>query len=509
MVCNLPRGVVDEEVGFVGGEMPEAEASKIYQTHVERAVVFFVHCFRVEEPPEMLRQKLRIAGYVEFNCINPDPARPNLIYFEQEVYDLFRHGAFKPKAPLSASAVENRLPLQITPIVYVLPFNLLFIALRVEFAATPQKPRLYPVMRFVEAFRNCILRHFQAGDHSDRQVEIALSPEARQLGFDEGRQIAEAFHLVTKVFRLTTGREVREKGPQGDIVFGNFAKLFASLFYKLDGELTPQDRHQIHHFDRPFNPEKPEDWHDPLPHPSLINDFREHDTYRRWLHQKQYFGFMPFGFTMFLEPDAERARQGMDGRLPFYFEHRYHVLYLVLLAKLAFLQSMKDRLMRIEAEIRNGKRNAKDKIIGRITALREELLNFSNTIWSSRLSYEIQPSELYELGHRSLHLDKQYDEVHQKLTEYDEYLKSWEQGQINKGLWILQWLLMPLAIGGFFATLMQLKAVTDWLAKTFIAPWPEILQVAIPLILPVPLVAVVYAIYRKVRSWKDNNLKPR
>jgi hypothetical protein len=93
--------------------------------------------------------------------------------------------------------------------------------------------------------------------------------------------------------------------------------------------------------------------------------------------------------------------------------------------------------------------------------------------------------------------------VHNKLVEYDEYLETWQQSQINKGLWILQWWLLPLAFGGFFATLMQLKPVADWFAKTFISPWSDILQIVISLILPfvlAPIVYGIYAFYRKARQ---------
>ena len=477
------------------------QPSKIDSTEVEQAVVLFIHCFRLAEPLEKIRQNLKNAGYTEFNCINPDPAHANWIYFEQEVYELFRFGAFKPPQPLPATSVENNLPLKITPVVYVLPLHLLLIALRVELVAEPDKPRLYPVMRFVEAFRNCIIRHFMEKAPGDRHVRINLTAEARQLHFDERHQTAEAYHLITEVFRLATGRAVREKGAETDIVFGNFAKLFVSAFYKVDGELTVEDRHQLHHFDRPYSPERPEDWFDALPEQKLIDDFQQDHSYHRWQHQKQFFGYMPFGFSMLLEPCAERAK--LETALPFHFENRYHVLYFVMLVKLAYLQSMKDQLTRLEALSGNNPGTTRERLARRLQAMREELLNFSNSIWSSHISYEIQPSELYAIGHRTLKLDDLYEEIHQKLSEYDDYLRNWQQGQINKGLWILQWLLMPLAIGGFLATLMQLKPLSDWLTKAIVPPWPEILQIAIPLILPVPLVAVVYAIYaiiRKVRS---------
>jgi hypothetical protein len=43
--------------------MAKTTTSKLSQTEVEQAVVFFIHCFRVAEPPEQIARNLRAAGY--------------------------------------------------------------------------------------------------------------------------------------------------------------------------------------------------------------------------------------------------------------------------------------------------------------------------------------------------------------------------------------------------------------------------------------------------------------
>jgi len=409
--------------------------SKLFQTSVEQAVVFFIHCFRVPESAAQIAENLSAVGYEAPDRINPKP--PKEIYFEKEVYRLFSAGIFTPTQPLKAKTVEHELVVEVTPVIYVLSAQVLLIAIRIEFA-TKGGSRLDQVMRFVEAFRVCKLRQFHGLQEKPRLLTVELTEESRRLEFDDRNQVTWGFDLVTRAFKLATGREPTDD----DIVFGNFAKLFVSLFYNVGSELTPEDRFHIINIDRPANPENPHDWKDPLPAKELVSQCLLENTYPRWEEQKQSFAFMPFAFTMFLEPfDDDRPAVDKFARD---FEFRYHVIYIVLLTELTFLQDINSRLARLEVK----KLSSKD-LANEVASLRRELLKFSNSIWSSRISYEIQPSELFDLGKRVLGLEKLYSEVHDKLSEYDQYLQAKTQERLNSGLWLLQYLFLPFSLAAF------------------------------------------------------------
>jgi len=232
--------------------------NKLHQTEVEHAVVFFIHCFRMKENAEQIIARLHVKGYQAVDGLNPKP--PTDIYFEHEVYQLFRAGIFTPPEPLRAKTIEHELPVEITPVIYVLSAHVVLVALRVEFTKTPV-PRLDRVMRFVEAFRVCKLRQFQGLQEKPRLLTVELTEESRQLEFNDRNQVTWGFDLVARVFKLAVGRAPTED----DIVFGNFAKLFVSLFYQVNAELTPEDRFHIINIDIPSNPDNPKDYKDPVP----------------------------------------------------------------------------------------------------------------------------------------------------------------------------------------------------------------------------------------------------
>lgn len=459
--------------------------SKLDQIHVEQAVVFFIHCFRIPETVEQISANLSHHGYHAIDGLNPKP--PQDIYFEPEVYQLFRTGIFTPPKPLRAKAVEHELSVEVTPVIYVLSAHLMLIALRVEFARDIP-PRLDHVMRFVEAFRVSKLRQFQGLQEKPRLLTVEITEESKQLEFGDDNQVTWGFGLAARVFKLAAGRLPTEN----DIVFGNFAKLFTSLFYSVSSELSPNDRFQIINIDRPANPENPKDWKDPLPAADVIAQCLQKNTYPRWEHQKQFFSFMPYAFSMFLEPFA-------GDRLPAEslarnFERRYHIIYVLLLAEMTFLQNLCNRLARLEA------RNLSNKELGfEVADLRRELLKFSNSIWSSRISYEVQPSELFQLGREVLGLEKLYDEASKKLSEYDEYLETLQQGRLAKNLGLLQWGLVPVAIGSFLLGLLQFEFIKDWLQCLLpSSPWRELAQIGVVVLFPLPLTLLIYKLIERL-----------
>jgi len=193
---------------------------------------------------------------------------------------------------------------------------------------------------------------------------------------------------------------------------------------------------------------------------------------------------------MFLEPfDGDRLAADSLTRN---FESRYHVIYIILLAEMTFLQDLSSRLARLEAKNLSGK-----KLGLEAASLRRELLTFSNSIWSSRISYEIQPSELFQLGRQTLQLERQYEELSKKLSEYDEYLETVQQSRLARSLALLQWGLVPIAVGGFLSSLLQLDFIKDWLKLIPASPWRELVQLGIVILLPVPLTLLIYKLIER------------
>lgn len=429
---------------------------------IQQAETFFLQVLRLKDaqPSATAFSKYSLK---KFDPMNPRESEPEQGYFEADVYDVL---LATYKLPEFRCQNYNKQLLSIQPILYQLEGEIFILALHTKFLSA-ENPAMGDWLRFVEAFRWVQLRKFQEGTWKEKIVK-SVEPLPEWLK-DEKEELT-ARRIISVAFQKMFEREI---DLQNDALFKNYGKLFVSQFLDLENDILEEDFYHILFVDRPVGLSG---YGDPLPSEIVFKDELENNTYKRWIHQHQYFGFTGYSFCFVITPDEGRSKGIGNEQFLQYFQTRYQILYVIALLELSIQTRFIYELNNALKSDQNSGKEKKSRLfmMEKISTLREELLIINSKTWFGRIAQETQPRELFNLARKVLQTDKLHEEILSKISQLDEYQEgkiqleiAQSQLSISKRLDLLQKIIVPFLVAGVIIALLQNNALYNCLKNGF------------------------------------------
>lgn len=188
-------------------------------------------------------------------------------------------------------------------------------------------------------------------------------------------------------------------------------------------------------------------------------DWAKDRYYDRWLNYGTLYGFNYHAGVMLAKPSKEPP-------VVRYFHDLYFDMTLLMLYLRITLFRFSRELTCLSTDMRSNTGSFR-KYRKKFKTLRREFAVFTNLYQFPLISNQQQAIEMYALIRKRMDVQELFKEVEEEIKSSHEYFQFEEESYLNKYIFWLTVLGIPIALIGTVATILSIKEVMDYLIKFF------------------------------------------